>query len=413
MKNIKQKPRLHASWIDPKAKEIVSHLQKAGFTTYLVGGCVRDLLAGVHPKDFDIATNAEPQQVRRKVWNSYIIGRRFRLVLAKRGDQQYEIATFRRDGNISDVSSDEALADLAAANDIQSVDSSASESITETEPLAIITVEPEKEFVGDNFFGTPEQDALRRDFTINALFYDPIHDELIDYSNGMADIENRTLRMIGDPTARLLEDPIRSLRAIRLSHKINFKIEDNLRAAIAAQAAAVTNSVLPRRREEYLKFLRLPEPSLAWLEMFDLGLIQSVLPSLLPVFESTERLETFLYYLGNLKKISPELNDPVDVYTPFIWGYMQAMVDHPEKDHLLQKFMRDELMIFKAEHAQIFARFDMSQNLNITDTFQRRGYRRQQAFLRNENFISALRLAAFEKLLSPQEMMYWINALQA
>lgn len=403
MKNIKQKPRLHASWIDPKAKEIVSLLQKAGFTTYLVGGCVRDLLAGVHPKDFDIATNAEPQQVRRKVWNSYIIGRRFRLVLAKRGDQQYEIATFRRDGNVNDISPDEALADQAAADDTEPATAELS---------ATVTAEPEKEFVGDNFFGTPEQDALRRDFTINALFYDPIHDELIDYSNGMTDIENRTLRMIGEPTARLLEDPIRSLRAIRLSHKINFKIEETLRAAISQQAAAVINSVLPRRREEYLKFLRLPEPSLAWLEMSDLGLIQAILPSLHPVFESNTRLETFLYYLDNIKKISPELNDPVDVYTPFIWGYIQAMSDHPEKDHLLQKLMRDELMIFKAEHAQIFARIDLSQNLNIIDTFQRRGFRRQQAFLRNENFVSALRLAAFEKLLSANQLAYWVSALE-
>src|SRR6478672_1841824 len=103
MVEIKQKPQLHASWIDPNAKEIVRVLQREGFTTYLVGGCVRDLLAGIHPKDFDIATSAEPNQIKRKVWGSYVIGRRFRLVLVKRGDQQYEVATFRRESTAEDM----------------------------------------------------------------------------------------------------------------------------------------------------------------------------------------------------------------------------------------------------------------------------------------------------------------------
>ena len=170
MLEIKQKPHLHASWIDPDAIEIVERLQRAGFTSYLVGGCVRDLLAGIHPKDYDIATNALPNEVKKKVWGSYVIGRRFRLVLVKRGEQQYEVATFRRSSKPEDFS------------------------------------EGEEQPVGDNFFGTPEEDALRRDFTINALFYDPIKDELIDYAKGLADIESCTLRMIGDPKTRILED---------------------------------------------------------------------------------------------------------------------------------------------------------------------------------------------------------------
>src|SRR6478672_6856910 len=103
MVEIKQKPKLHASWIDPNAKEIVRVLQREGFTSYLVGGCVRDLVAGIHPKDYDIATNAEPNQVKRKIWGSYVIGRRFRLVLVKRGDQQYEVATFRRESTAEEV----------------------------------------------------------------------------------------------------------------------------------------------------------------------------------------------------------------------------------------------------------------------------------------------------------------------
>ena len=174
---IKQKPTLHASWIDPDAKEIVRLLQREGFTTYLVGGCVRDLLVGIHPKDFDIATSAEPNQIKRKIRGAYVIGRRFRLVLVKRGLQQYEVATFRRSMSEEDI---EALA-----------------ATTEEDPEQT----PSPAVSGDNYFGTPEQDALRRDFTINALFYDPVKNELIDYANGLADIERRLLRMNVDPVA--------------------------------------------------------------------------------------------------------------------------------------------------------------------------------------------------------------------
>ncbi|MGZ3743745.1 MAG: poly(A) polymerase, partial [Pseudobdellovibrionaceae bacterium] len=162
------KPHLHEDWIDPYARDIVRILQDEGFETYLVGGCVRDLLAGIHPKDFDIATNAHPNQVRRKIPQAYVIGKRFRLVLVRRGDQQFEVATFRR---------------AISAEELE---------------------DSEAEIIGDNYFGSCEEDAKRRDFTVNALFYDPIQQKILDYCEGLKDVENRTLRMIGDSVVRFI-----------------------------------------------------------------------------------------------------------------------------------------------------------------------------------------------------------------
>lgn len=390
MVEIKQKPHLHASWIDPNAKEIVKVLQKEGFRTYLVGGCVRDLLAGIHPKDYDIATNAEPNQVKRKVWGSYVIGRRFRLVLVKRGDQQYEVATFRREMTAEDIEPEP----------------------TEVNETDILEAEVEESSMkpaisGDNFFGTPEQDALRRDFTINGLFYDPIKDELIDYCHGLPDIQARTLRMIGNPEARIVEDPIRSLRAIRLSHKLGFMIEPNLRKAIQDHAAEVAKSVLPRRREEYLKFLKLPEPVPAWLELYDLGILHNILPSLIPVFEDHDRRDIFLHYIQDISLLCKDTSQPAEVLTPFLMGYLRAMEGHPDVDSLMKSLMKDELMLFKGEQAFIFGAMELVDSLKDLEGFRRRGHRRQTAFLRHESLNLALRIADVEKLLTPEQLLFW------
>jgi poly(A) polymerase len=390
MLEIKQKPQLHASWIDPNAKEIVKVLQREGFTSYLVGGCVRDLLAGIHPKDFDIATNAEPNQVKRKVWGSYVIGRRFRLVLVKRGDQQYEVATFRREISAEELAQQAADAEEQAADEL---------------------TPPPTQSQGDNFFGTPEQDALRRDFTINALFYDPVKDELIDYIHGLDDIKSQTLRMIGDPTARIIEDPIRSLRAIRLSHKIHFRIEESLRAAIQKNAAEVSKSVLPRRREEYLKFLRLPDPVPAWMELYDLNLVDHILPSLKPVFEDHGRRETFLHYLHRLEEICIDSSQPVEIYTPVVLAYQRAMENHPEGETLLHRLMKDELMMFKSEQAIVLGGLDLLKTLEDVESFKRRGFRRQQAFLRHESLPLALRVAKVEHHLPASMYWFWHEQL--
>ncbi len=379
-----KKPQLHEDWIDSYALRIVRNLQEAGFETYLVGGCVRDLLVGIHPKDFDIATNALPNQVRKKVPNAYVIGRRFKLVLVKRGDQQFEVATFRRN-----VTQDE----LNALGD-DAVD-------------------------GDNYFGTVEEDAQRRDFTANAVFYDPVKHKLIDHCGGIQDIENRVLRMIGDPKERLIEDPIRILRAIRLSHKLHFSIESSMRAAIAECSGELKKSVLPRRREEWLKFLRLKEPHLAFMELFDLHILEQIFPGLHSVFMDPAKMEIFEIHLARISLAGIDKQDSTELFAGFMMAFLKAQYgedpwNHDElmNDSRLAYFMREEVGIFKQETAVFFKALHIMQGLHRIDSYSRKGERRQMAFIHNEAFGLALKLAHMDYSLSGSEMQYWVQQVE-
>lgn len=368
--NTNQKPFLDPKWIDPDALEIVRRLQSKGHTSYLVGGCIRDLLCGIVPKDYDIATSAVPNQVKRLIYGSYVIGRRFRLVLVKRGELQFEVATFRRPGNEEDL------------------------------------VEGEEAPVGDNFFGTPEEDALRRDFTVNALFYDPVKAELIDYANGKMDVDHRILRMIGDPMERIKEDPIRTLRAIRFSHKLNFRIEDSLRRAILDLCELMGSTILPRKREEFLKILRLQDPAAAFLEMYDLGILKHCLPTLMDVFEDAEKSSVFLSYLRRIPEFLGESPTPTEIYIPFMLGLRESLSGSWDAGKE-EEFLRMELGMFRSEHGEISAIFEMRERLGDIELFKRRGPRRKQAFLENPLLPKALHLASFEHHLSPDVLHFW------
>lgn len=380
---VTQKPSLHASWIDPDAIDVVRRLQEKKFETYLVGGCVRDLLCNIHPKDFDIATTARPNEVRRYVYGSYVIGKRFRLVLVKRGNQQFEVATFRRAGRAEDFI----------------VDASDEASDQEVMPS------------GDNFFGTAEEDAIRRDFTINGLFFDPIKGDLIDYCSGMEDIKNRILRMIGDPLERVKEDPIRSLRALRLAHKLKFQIEPTLRGAILDSAALVASTVLPRRREEYLKFLKLPDPAAAFTELWDLGLLEQCLPGLSAIFRDPQKQEVFLHYLRHLPDFNLRDGQTIEIYLPFLMGYRAACGEDLPTEEEQEKFFRFELGIFKGEYADIQETLHLKDRLQEVDLFRRRGHRRQQAFMKHPNLRLALKIGQFEKDLRPSDVAFWMERL--
>ncbi|MCB0414980.1 MAG: poly(A) polymerase, partial [Bdellovibrionales bacterium] len=226
------KPKLHFEFIENDALEIIKKLQQRDYVTYLVGGCVRDLLLGILPKDFDIATMALPSEVKKCVPQSYIIGKRFRLVLAKRKNTLYEIATFRK-------------------NSPSGEEEPSTEEHENPDELAEIST---GKIIGDNFFGSPEEDAFRRDFTINSLFYDPYDDQLHDFCNGLEDLNQRVIKMIGDPYVRLEEDPIRIMRGIRLAHKIEFDLEPKLREAMTKTAHTLKTAALPRKREEFIKW---------------------------------------------------------------------------------------------------------------------------------------------------------------
>jgi poly(A) polymerase len=381
MEVTEKKPSLHQDWIDPHAYGIVKALQKNEFETYLVGGCVRDLLLNIHPKDYDIATMAHPPQVKRLIYMAFIIGKRFRLVLVKRDDQQFEVATFRREVRTDDFP------------------------------------EGDQPF-GDNIFGTPEEDARRRDFTINALFYDPITEKLIDYVDGLRDVESRTLRMIGDPDTRLIEDPIRMLRGLRFSHKLGLTIEPLLRASMKARASELTRSVLPRRREELLKILRLKDPAGALMEAYDLGFLESIAPTLHDLLSSTERRDEFLSHLEAFRGIVVDSAEPVQLFAWITYSMLQAARTAPSlrdtlitiDEEVFQRFMRDELGMYRFEQTVLTKAIQLLPLVTRTEEFKRRGERRQLAFMKNEGFKIAMRIAETEYLLSPSQLAFWRTA---
>lgn len=377
---VKQKRSLDKDWIDREAHKIVDNLQRAGFTTYLVGGCVRDLLLGLQPKDFDIATLASPREVKRRISKAYIIGKRFRLVLIQRHETQFEVATFRRDP------SPEELEDIEAP-------------------------------FGDNIFGQPEDDANRRDFTVNALFYDPITTEIIDYINGLHDIEMGILKMIGEPTKRILEDPIRILRAIRLSHKIQFQIEPELRNSIQENAQALEKSVLPRKREDLLKILKLPHPYPALLEAHDLGVLKVCFPTLDQIFQDPQKLDRFDCYFYQLRDMLIDEEQPADYFLALFYAWSMAMFDGDreaiknywcyETNSELRSTLRDEMGMYNAEQEAIIKTFELMELLIDQEAYLRKGGRRKAAILKQSQFLHALNLLDLERMISPQETKLW------
>ena len=202
------------------AKRVTDGLQAEGFKAFVVGGAVRDLLLDRQPKDFDVATNATPEEVRRVFRRSRIIGRRFRLVHVMFGDETVEVSTFRRMIEAEDAQTDE-----------------------------------HGRLLRDNEFGDQEQDAARRDFTANALFYDPATQEIFDYHQGYADVRANTLRIIGDPEVRYREDPVRMLRAVRLSAKLGMKLDEATAAPIVRLKDLLANVPEARMFDEMLKLL--------------------------------------------------------------------------------------------------------------------------------------------------------------
>lgn len=368
--------------IDSQAIGILKRLKEAGFEAYLVGGCVRDLLVGIKPKDFDIATNALPNVVKKKVPYCFIIGRRFKLVHARRGDQIYEIATFRR---------------AASAEEVQA------------------TEDDNKLFTEENFFGNLEEDSWRRDFTVNALFYDPIDKKIVDYRGGLDDIKSHTLRMIGDPVERLKEDPVRILRAIRLSQKIHFSIAPDLRQAILDLKGELVRANLPRRREEWLKFLRLPQADLALMELFDLGVFEIVLPSMHALFLDEAKREEFLCYINQFHHIGINFSDATELFSAFLYAYL--MVTQPtnldlhslEEDEKFLLFCRDELGVFKAEVAVFVKSLQFINSLKKIEPYKQKGDRRKFAMLNNHNFDLGLKLGFLSYQLTASDFLFWLT----
>jgi poly(A) polymerase len=205
--------------VSSAARRTCEGLQQAGHKAYVVGGAVRDLIAGITPKDYDVATDATPDEVRRIFRRSRIIGRRFQIVHVMFGAETIEVSTFR------------------AAHD---------EDTLKDEHGRVLR---------DNVWGNIEEDAARRDFTVNALYYDPASGKVLDYHHGVRDLQRKTLRMIGDPRARYREDPVRMLRAVRLSAKLDLRLDPQVQAPIRDMAELIENVPAARLFDEMLKLL--------------------------------------------------------------------------------------------------------------------------------------------------------------
>ena len=281
--------------IDPDALKVLYRLRQYNHTAYLVGGSVRDLLLDRRPKDFDVGTSAHPYQVKKLFRNCWIIGRRFRLAHVKFGPKIIEVATFRRQ-----VAPGEEVVQDGVPAPVHHQPAERGEPAPDEQDWEARSAGANKEHLihRDNTFGTPEEDAFRRDFTINALFYDIATFSIIDYVNGLDDLRDRIVRSIGDPDVRLREDPVRMLRAIALAARLDFTIEPTLVEAIRTHRHEIAKSSPARMLEEYYKILRAGSAERAFRGLDDVGLLEPTSPELHrhagePLWRSLARLDSY------------------------------------------------------------------------------------------------------------------------
>ena len=239
--------------IDPDALKVLYRLQQFHYAAYLVGGSVRDLLLGRQPKDFDIGTDAHPYQIKKLFRNCWIIGRRFRLAHVRFCNKTIEVATFRR-SVLPGTENEPATA--------------------EASPAAELLIRH------DNTFGTPEEDAFRRDFTINALFYDIATLSIIDYVGGLEDLRQGIIRSIGDPRQRFQEDPVRMFRAVAFAARLGFTLDEPVADAIREYRQLIANASPARLIEEYYKVLRSGSAEQTFRLLHQHGLLEPITPEL-------------------------------------------------------------------------------------------------------------------------------------
>ncbi len=362
--------RIPPERISNGAQKVCETLQQHGFAAYVVGGAVRDLLLGREPKDFDVATGARPEQVRAIFRRSRIIGRRFRLVHVMFGAETIEVSTFR--GTAAD-------GDDAAQ-----------------------TTDEHGRILRDNVFGTVEEDARRRDFTINAMFYDPVRREVLDYHDGVADIKAKRLRMIGDPLQRYREDPIRMVRAIRFAAACGFEIEPRARKPIRTLAGLLQNVPKARVFDEIMKLLLSGSAADGVRRLRKEGLHHGVLPLLDVILEQPQGERFVMLALANTdtrinagKTVSPGF-----LFAALLWHEVLAAWKQAQARgmHLMPALFEamDQVLQVQSEQLAIPRRFggDMKEIWALQARFANRNGRRPFQLLEHLKF-----RAAFDFLL--------------
>ncbi len=272
------------------AARVCAVLREAGFSAYVVGGAVRDLLLGIVPKDFDVATDARPEQIKPLFRRALIIGRRFRLVHVMMGGDTVEVSTFR-------------TADPETAEK-----------------------DEHGRVLRDNVFGSQEEDARRRDFTINALYFDPATEEVVDFHGGLTDLKKRTLRMIGDPDTRYREDPVRMLRAVRLAGKLALTIDPATRKPIRELAPLIERVPPARLFDEMLKLLLSGHASACLRQLREVGLHEGLLPLLDVILEQPlgERFVTLALAQTDERVLAERPVSPAFLFAALLWHEVLA-----------------------------------------------------------------------------------------
>ena len=286
--------------IDSGALKVLYQLHEHNYVAYLVGGSVRDLLLGRKPKDFDIGTSAHPHQVKKLFRNCWIIGRRFRLAHVKFGTKTIEVATFRRL-----VEPNELTPEIeAAASPADALADGPGESPNGNHP--VLHAERSRLIHRDNTYGTPEEDAFRRDFTVNALFYDIGTFAIIDYVGGLEDLDRRLIRCIGEPSVRFVEDPVRMLRAVVLAARLQFTIDEPILDAIKVHRHEIARSAPARLMEEFYKILRSGHAEEAMRQLRATGLMKEITSELAAAPEALWRSIAALDRYRNRFASAPE-----------------------------------------------------------------------------------------------------------
>ena len=383
----REKHGLAREAISPAAAKVCAVLREAGFSAYVVGGAVRDLLLDIEPKDFDIATDARPEQIKPLFRRALVIGRRFRLVHVMMGPETVEVSTFR-------------------AADPQTAEK-----------------DEHGRVLRDNVFGTQEEDARRRDFSVNALYYDPATEEVVDFHGGLADLKKRVMRVIGDPETRYREDPVRMLRGVRLGAKLGLTLDSATREPIRRLAPLMERVPPARLFDEMLKLLLSGHASACLRQLREVGLHKGLLPLLDVILEQPlgERFVTLALAQTDERVLAERPVSPAFLFAALLWHEVlaawKARMARGERSVPALEYAMDEVLDTQCAKLAITRKLTatMREVWGMQPRFEQRSANRAFRLLEAARFrmaydFLALRAASGEV---PAEIEAWWRAFQS
>ena len=382
--------------MDPDGLKVINRLNRYGYKSYFVGGCIRDLLLGKKPKDFDIVTNATPTQLRKLFSNSRVIGRRFKLVhVVFRGGKVIEVSTFR------------------------SLPEHRLDSSLESDDMYLRR---------DNIFGTPKEDVARRDFTINSLYFDPRNESIIDYTGGFEDMKNRRINVIGDPDISFKEDPVRMLRAAKFAPLLGFSMHPACAKGIRKNRFELAKANSNRLLEEYFKIFRTGKSAKIFGSMYETGLLETLMPS--AIAASVERAGPGVPFedmpLGRRLSIADRMlaereDLTVDIYLALLFCDLVEdvfAVDRLKREEHIAEYVKSrldgacsEMKLPGRDRSRLLQVF-ISQIRFRSETYGRRKNRRTDAFREKVYFFEAFMVFKIHSLAQAddeavQRAMFW------